>query len=124
MTDANAGEMPIEPVPPIPPAPEANAELDAASPEVASVDGLAPAPDEPVAASSSAAAPAGDTGEVETEAVESFDPRISIPESLGPVRRAILEGLIDTEGADVGLAVTCVYALAHTPRHHRGGDLA
>jgi hypothetical protein len=30
--------------------------------------------------------------------VGSFDPRISIPESLGPVRRAILEGLIDTEG--------------------------
>src|SRR5262249_6510913 len=36
------------------------------------------------------------TGEVETDAVEAFDPRVSIPESVGPVRRAILEHLIDT----------------------------
>src|SRR6266478_2300794 len=69
MTDIAIGETPPELVPPVPP--EAPAELDAATPE--------------------AGAPA--VGEV-----ESFDRRISIPESLGPVRRAILEGLIDTEG--------------------------
>jgi hypothetical protein len=47
--------------------------------------------------------------------VESFDPRVSIPETLGPVRRAILEGLIDGEGA---LSVSQLHALmpVGTPR--------
>src|SRR5258708_9186241 len=45
----------------------------------------------------------------------SFDPRTSIPESLGPVRRAILEGLIDTEGP---MSVSQLHALmpVGTPR--------
>jgi len=101
MIDAAIGETPAEPVPPVLPAP-ASAEPEASPPlEVAPAASPAapapPVPNKPVA--SSAEAPAGDTGEVETEAVESFDPRISIPESLGPVRRAILEGLIDGQGA-------------------------
>jgi hypothetical protein len=40
MTEASAGEAPPELAPPVPPAPEANAELDAGSPQAASVDGL------------------------------------------------------------------------------------
>jgi hypothetical protein len=105
MTDASAGEMPAEPAPPILPAPGVAAEIDAAPPQAASVDGLAPAPDEPVAPSA----------EAETEAVESFDPRISIPESLGPVRRAVLEGLLDGEGP---MSVSELHALmpVGTPR--------
>jgi hypothetical protein len=74
MTDVT-GEMPPELVPLAALAPEATAELDAAPPQVD--------------------APAAEESATETE---SFDPRISIPESLGPVRRAILEGLIDGEG--------------------------
>jgi hypothetical protein len=95
MTDVSVGEMPIEPVPSIPPGPEATAELERAV--------------------QAAEVPAGDTGEVETEVVESFDPRVSIPETLGPVRRAILEGLIDGEGA---LSVAELHALMPlgTPR--------
>jgi hypothetical protein len=81
MIDAAIGETPAESVPPVPPPPEATAELDGAPPQAE-----APAAEESA------------TGEAETEAIESFDPRTSIPESLGPVRRAILEGLIDTEG--------------------------
>ncbi len=82
----------------------ADVDANAASPEAA------PAPDEPNAALSSAEAP-----EVETEVVASFDPRISIPESLGPVRRAILEGLIDSEGP---MSVAELHALmpVGTPR--------
>jgi hypothetical protein len=106
MTDAAIGEMPIEPVPPIPPPPEAIAEVEAAPPQAEVPAAPAPPePDEPVASSA----------DVETEAVESFDPRIEIPESLGPVRRAILEGLIDGEGA---LSVAELHALMPlgTPR--------
>ena len=36
-------------------------------------------------------------GEAEADVVEAFDPRVSIPESLGMVRRRILEELIDSE---------------------------
>jgi len=64
-----------------------------------------PAPEESVASSA----------EVEPEVVESFDPRISIPESLGPVRRAVLEGLLDGEGP---MSVAQLHALmpVGTPR--------
>jgi hypothetical protein len=94
MSDVAATEV----LEPIPPGAEAIAELDAAP-------GQADVP----AAEESA------SGEAETEAVESFDPRISIPESLGPVRRGILEGLIDGEGA---LSVAELHALmpVGTPR--------
>ncbi len=60
------------------------AELEAASPEAASVDRLAPAPDEPVAGSPSAEAP----GERDLP----FD-----VEHLGPLRRAVLDHLVDTD---------------------------
>jgi hypothetical protein len=83
MTDTTAGAAQTEAVAAV--APEAAPEAIAPP--------AAPSPDESNAALLSAEAP-----EVETEVVGSFDPRISIPESLGPVRRAILEGLIDSEG--------------------------
>jgi hypothetical protein len=117
MTDVAIGEALPELAPPVPPGPE---------PEAAAVEGLAPVADQGAvaptefalavdAAPASADAPAGDTGEVETEVVGAFDPRIAIPESLGPVRRAILEGLIDGEGA---LSVSELHALmpVGTPR--------
>jgi hypothetical protein len=85
MIYATAGEMPAEPVSPVP-APEATAELEDAPPQAAALDGLAPAPDEPVAASSSAAAPAADRAM----------PEIDYP--VGPVRQAILDHFIDSEG--------------------------
>jgi hypothetical protein len=68
MTDAAVGDMPIEPVPPIPPpGPESTAEVEAASPEAA-----------PAEAPADRAAP--------------FD-----VEHLGPLRRAVLDALLDTE---------------------------
>jgi hypothetical protein len=96
MTEVAGAEVPIEPAPPIP--------IENAP---------TPVSDEPIV--SSAGAPAGATGEVETEVVESFDPRISIPESLGRLRRAILEGLID---ADAPMSVSQLHACmpVGTPR--------
>jgi hypothetical protein len=79
MTEATA-EMPPEPVP-VPPPPEETAAIDATPPQA----------DEPA------------VGEL-----ESFDPRIAIPDSLGLVRRSILEGLIDGEGP---LSVAQLHAL-------------
>jgi hypothetical protein len=91
MSEVAIAEVLAEPVPPILPAPEAAAEVETAPPQALEA--------------ASAEAPAG---EVETEVVESFDPRIAIPESLGAVRRAILEGLID---ADEPLSVSQLHAL-------------
>jgi hypothetical protein len=115
MTDVTAaGEMPIEPVPPVPPGPEAIAALDAAPGRVAAPGVAAEIEPLHVVVPERHGDPAsGD--EVETEVVESFDPRISIPETLGPVRRAILEGLIDGEGP---MSVSELHALmpVGTPR--------
>jgi hypothetical protein len=98
MSDTAIAEVPAEPVPPIPPGPEAAVELDGSP-----LEADAPAIEESA------------TGDAETEAVESFDPRVSIPESLGRVRRAILEGLVDGEGA---MSVSQLHALmpVGTPR--------
>src|SRR6266478_2830261 len=118
MSDAATAETPAEPVPPVPPAQEATAALDAAPGQAAAVDGMAPATEavaEVEAAPQLAEAPVGDAGEVETEVVGAFDPRIEIPESLGPVRRAVLEGLLDGEGP---MSVSELHALmpVGTPR--------
>jgi hypothetical protein len=120
MTDAAIGETPMELVPALPPAPQVAAELEAEPPPEAvaevpdlSSPNLANANAELDVAPPSGEAPAGDTGE--TEAVEAFDPRISIPETLGPVRCAILEGLIDGDGP---MSVAQLHALmpVGTPR--------
>jgi hypothetical protein len=109
MTDTTAGEMPAEPAPPILSAPGVAAEIEPLHVVVPKQHG------DPTSGDEGVAAPVGDTGEVETEVVESFDPRVSIPETLGPVRRAVLEGLIDSEGA---LSVAELHALMPlgTPR--------
>ena len=87
MTDAPAGEALIEQeVAAVAPVLD-DAPGEVTPPDPADVDADAPA--EPVleaaveldAAPASVDAPAG-PGEVETEVVESFDPRISIPETL------------------------------------------
>jgi hypothetical protein len=106
MTDVAIGETAVEPAPLVPPVPEAAAVFDAAPPQAeAPAAPTPPAPEESVASSA----------EVEPEVVESFDPRISIPESLGPVRRAVLEGLLDGEGP---MSVAQLHALmpVGTPR--------
>jgi hypothetical protein len=96
MTDAVSIE---ERVLPIPPAPVAIAEVEAMPPQAASVDGLAPAPDQGVAAPTELP-PAVDEVSSEVPSAEVLAER-ALPfdvEHLGVLRRAVLDHLVDTEG--------------------------
>jgi hypothetical protein len=95
MTDVSIGEMPPELVPPLPPVPEATAELDAAPPQAAAVDGLAPATDQGVAAPTEFA-PAVEVAPPSVEDGERVLPEIE--HAIGATRQAILDHFIDSEG--------------------------
>src|SRR5882672_1317093 len=95
MSDAAIAQEPIEPVPPAPPGPEATAELDTAPGHAA--DGLAPATDEgavaptelpPALYDASSEVPSGDARTLPFE----------IEHPVGPIRQAILDHLVDSEG--------------------------
>jgi|GEM_PF-2764794 hypothetical protein len=108
MSDATAGEMPAEPAPPIPPGAEATAELDAATPQAVSVDGLAPATDD---RSTNVEDGSGNTNDdngvrdetstnVESAAAPAAERALPFDvDHLGVLRRSVLDALVDADEA-------------------------
>src|SRR5882672_6124872 len=110
MTDVAIGEALPALAPPIPPGPESTAELDAAAPQAAPVDGLAPATDD---RSTNVEDGSGNTNddngvrdETSTNVESAAAPAAERPlpfdvedvEHLGILRRSVLDHLADTEG--------------------------